>query len=149
MIAKKTIESMEKYFPFSSVVKYVIMPNHIHLILRLSNNDNTADSNNRTNMTVPRIVSTFKRLSNKEIGFSIWQRSYHDHIIRNEDEFAMISDYIENNPANWAKDCFFNARNDWTITDNVGDVGENVGDVVGDVGNNKIKKEFYCYDRLS
>ena len=112
MIAKKTIESMEKYFPFSSVVKYVIMPNHIHLILRLSNNDNTADSNNRTNMTVPRIVSTFKRLSNKEIGFSIWQRSYHDHIIRNEDEFAMISDYIENNPANWAKDCFFNARND-------------------------------------
>ena len=111
-IVKERIETIAGYFPYSSVVKYVIMPNHIHLIIRLSNNDNLADSNNRTNMTIPRIVSTFKRLSNKEIGFNLWQRSYHDHIIRNEEEYTMIWDYIENNPANWTKDCFFNAKND-------------------------------------
>jgi Transposase and inactivated derivatives len=107
-IVKEKMESIDEFFPFSKVVKYVIMPNHIHMILRLSYEVYyPTDSNNRTNMTIPRIVSALKRFTNKEIGFNMWQRSYHDHIIRNEKEFTMICDYIQNNPANWSKDCFY------------------------------------------
>ena len=38
---------------------------------------------------------------------SIWQRNFHDHIIRNEEEYFKISNYILNNPRNWDKDKFY------------------------------------------
>lgn len=58
------------------------------------------------NATIPALVSTFKRFVNKRIGFNIWQRSYYDHIIRGEGEFAEIWRYIENNPENHANNIF-------------------------------------------
>jgi REP element-mobilizing transposase RayT len=36
-----------------------------------------------------------------------WQRSFHDHIIRNEEALMRISNYIENNPVNWKEDRFY------------------------------------------
>lgn len=39
---------------------------------------------------------------------AVWQRSYHDHIIRNQKDYEMIWLYIHSNPANWKKDCFCN-----------------------------------------
>ena len=36
-----------------------------------------------------------------------WQRSFHDHIIRSEESFTQISNYIQNNPANWKEDMFY------------------------------------------
>ena len=108
-IVKNKIMITESYFSCASFVQFVIMPNHIHFIINLKNEeyqDNT--SQERFNMKIPLIVSMLKRLINKEVGFNIWQRSYHDHIIRNEREYKLISDYIQNNPANWNKDCFYN-----------------------------------------
>lgn len=43
----------------------------------------------------------------KEIGKSIWQRSYHDHIIRGEKDYQKIWEYIETNPLKWELDCFY------------------------------------------
>ena len=37
----------------------------------------------------------------------IWQRSFHDHIIRNEDDYKKIRQYIDNNPLKWKLDCFY------------------------------------------
>jgi hypothetical protein len=56
---------------------------------------------------VPRFVSTFKRYCRAEIGENIFQRSYHDHVVRNQDEYNRIWSYIERNPEFWKKDCFY------------------------------------------
>jgi REP element-mobilizing transposase RayT len=47
----------------------------------------------------------------KWAGFSPWQKSFHDHIIRNETEYVRIAEYIKNNPAKWAEDRFFYKEN--------------------------------------
>lgn len=60
-----------------------------------------------TNATIPALISTFKRLTNKEIGNKIWQRNYYEHVIRNEREYIEIIQYINNNPINWNKDKYF------------------------------------------
>jgi len=106
-------EVVEKYIKSAtnmenvSVDKYVIMPNHIHLILFINEQDGTPRAASPTKAVVPRFVAAFKRLTNKEIGKNIFQRSYHDHIIRNEQDYLRIWEYMENNPKQWELDCFY------------------------------------------
>ena len=64
-----------------------------------------------TNEIVPQYVSMLKRFINKDIGFNIFQRSYYDHIIRNQKEYIAISKYIHNNPFKWDVD-EYNPRNE-------------------------------------
>lgn len=40
-------------------------------------------------------------MSTKQLGYSIWQDRYYDHIIRNETDLQSIRQYIRNNPLNW------------------------------------------------
>ncbi|MBR2476768.1 MAG: hypothetical protein IKB50_01385 [Clostridia bacterium] len=54
------------------------------------------------------IVRSLKTLVTKEIGHPIFQRSFHDHIIRNEQDYKMIWEYIDTNPIRWEDDCFYN-----------------------------------------
>jgi len=54
------------------------------------------------------IVRGFKSTVSKQIGFSVWQRNYHEHIIRDSRDFEKISKYIRNNPACWDMDRFHN-----------------------------------------
>lgn len=56
--------------------------------------------------TLGAIVRGFKSAVTKQIGFPIWQRNYHEHIIRNTNAFTKISNYIRNNPAQWHTDMF-------------------------------------------
>ena len=94
--------------PSVSVDRYVIMPNHIHVILIVQNNNNgTSRAPSPTNQTIPHVISTFKRFCHKAIGNPIFQRSYYDHIIRSEDDYAAIASYIETNPAKWREDTLF------------------------------------------
>ena len=70
-----------------------------------------------TNTTVSDIVGAYKSLvangclkihkSKNEIMGKLWQRNYYEHIIRNEQSYQCISEYIINNPANWQKDKFY------------------------------------------
>ena len=62
-------------------------------------------SGNKTdnrNSTVSKFVSTFKRFCNKEYGENIWQGRYYDHVIRDQQDYDEIWEYIENNPRQWA-----------------------------------------------
>ncbi len=86
---------------------HVIMPNHIHFICRIDERRATA----RVAPTLGRIVGALKSLSAnrcREAGLdgSLWQRSYYDHVIRNEDDYRQIAEYIETNPAKWSEDEF-------------------------------------------
>ena len=92
-----------------TVEKYVIMPNHIHMLLRLDGAlcGGTSRAPSPTNAQIPHFVSTFKRFCHRDIGKPIFQRSYHDHVIRGERDYLKIWEYMETNPAKWQEDCFY------------------------------------------
>ena len=104
-IVEKYILSTED-IPGVSVDKYVIMPNHVHLLLTVENTGGPPRASAPTTALVPNAVSALKRLVNRELGTDIWQRSYYDHVIRNSLDYREIWQYIENNPARWAEDCY-------------------------------------------
>lgn len=88
--------------------KYVIMPNHIHLIVNIEREEQSPSP------TIGEIICAFKsittKIANKNDGITgrkIWQRSYHDHIIRGDCDYKKIWDYIDTNPLKWKDDCFF------------------------------------------
>jgi REP element-mobilizing transposase RayT len=96
---------------------YVVMPNHIHIIFVLSspadgrgNADRRGNAGDRGRSPLQIVVRNMKAYITKQIGFSPWQKSFHDHIIRNEDEYVRIAEYIETNPEHWEQDVFFNAK---------------------------------------
>ena len=109
-ILNDQIIEMNSIYKKSQIIKYVIMPDHLHMIIYLFDDDNvfcgTSRTPSPTNAIIPSIISTLKRFVNKKTGFNIWQRSFHDHIIRNEKEFLEICDYIDNNPINWVNDIY-------------------------------------------
>ena len=114
-IVNKYILSVNKIAGVS-VDKYVIMPNHIHLIVQVdkpeydndvSRQKGTSGSPSPTNAIIPRTIGVLKRLINKDCGKNIFQRSFHDHIIRNEYDYEKIWEYIDTNPLKWKEDCFF------------------------------------------
>ncbi len=57
--------------------------------------------------TLGSIIRGYKSAVSKMAGFSVWQRNYHEHIIRNENAYIKISEYIKNNPQKWDEDCFY------------------------------------------
>ena len=83
---------------------YVIMPNHIHLILHVQTGEAGRLPSSPTKAAVPSFVRGFKGAVSRALGYSIWQRSYHDHIIRDEAEYHRIAQYIDENPARWESD---------------------------------------------
>ena len=113
-ITDKYIRQIHDFYEHLSVEGYVIMPNHIHLLLWVRENKNTiGDGQSRTpvptnivraNSTCSQFVSTFKRFCNKEYGENIWQARFNDHIIRNREDYEEHVKYIYENPIRWYYD---------------------------------------------
>lgn len=109
-VAEKYINLMNQKYDNFYIDKYIIMPNHIHLIIVIQNCNAECGSSqapNPTNATIPRFVSLYKRYCNREYGKNIWQRSYNDHIIRGKKDYFEIWNYIEYNHLKWSADCFY------------------------------------------
>ena len=104
LICDKYINNINIKYKNVTVDKYVIMPNHIHLIIFLRG---TMWASSPTK-NIETIIRSFKTMVTKEIGYSVWQRSYHDHIIRGEKDYQKIWEYIDTNPFKWELDCFYN-----------------------------------------
>jgi REP element-mobilizing transposase RayT len=103
---EKTIQSMKKSYRNVNVDNYVIMPNHVHLLLTVRENINPIGKSATKN--IPYIINSLKTITSKSLGFSVWHKSYHDHIVRNAKEYNYINNYINQNPYNWHKDCYYN-----------------------------------------
>ena len=102
-IALESIQSISQIYDGIFVDKYVVMPNHIHAIIAI-------EKENGVSLT--RVVGQYKmtvtkRIHQNEKNVKVWQRSFHDHIIRNQDDYQRIWLYIHGNPQNWKKDCFY------------------------------------------
>ena len=97
-----------------SILKYVIMPNHIHMII---SNDADMRATARVAPTIGSVIGSYKSMvSNswlvkcKEHGIhmgQIWQRNYHDHIIRGEADYQRICQYIDENLERWTEDEYY------------------------------------------
>lgn len=84
--------------------KYIIMPNHIHAIITIGCNRAIRDVEEHENLSM--IVGLYKSGVSREIhkfspGLEIWQKSFYDHIIRNESAYYEICRYIDENPVRW------------------------------------------------
>lgn len=104
-IVESGILNIDKHYTNVHIDNYVIMPNHVHLILTIQNGIEKNDSVYATD--VSNVIKQFKGYASKRAGAIIWQKSYHDHVIRNEKDYLKIWEYIENNPYRWKEDCLF------------------------------------------
>ena len=103
LICDKYINNIDLKYKNVTVDKYVIMPNHIHLIILI---DGTMWASSPTENVID-VVRSLKTLVSKEIGKSIWQRSYHDHIIRGKADYQKIWEYIDTNVIKWKTDYMY------------------------------------------
>ena len=76
--------------------KYVIMPNHVHMIVFQEDGKN-----------IPTKIRLWKSVITAKCGRSIWQDSYYDHVIRNEMDYQIKWKYIDDNPMKWASDEYY------------------------------------------
>ncbi len=98
------IQSIHRIYPAVTVEKYVIMPNHVHLLLQIHAGDG---GRLIAAPTISTVVGQMKRWAAKNIGAPLWQRSFYDHVVRSEDEYREIAEYIAVNPVRWAEDRFY------------------------------------------
>ncbi len=106
-IAEKYINQLNDFYNDISVEDYVIMPNHIHIMLFVKGAKNGPSGTpvpTVQNTVVARFLSTFKRFCNKEYGMNIWQYRSNDHIIRNRQDYDEHLKYIHENPIRWYYD---------------------------------------------
>ena len=116
-IVDNIIADLPQRYPGTNIETYVIMPNHIHLIIQLNGdvNDLQVESiKDRRKMTLPKIIGYLKMNAGKRInimngteGRSVWQKNYFEHVIRNEKAYIDIFEYIYNNPFEWNEDEYY------------------------------------------
>ncbi len=119
-------QKIEIRYPGVFLDAFVIMPNHIHGIVLITDNatvgaihelplqlDETSPDTwaKRRKMLLPKIIGYFKMNSAKAINkmrdlerVPVWQRNYYEHIVRNQDSLNRIRQYIRDNPINWYTD---------------------------------------------
>ncbi|MGL5877464.1 MAG: transposase, partial [Xenococcaceae cyanobacterium] len=119
-------QAIPKHFSRIELDEFIVMPNHIHGILVMKDDDKNAIDDGRGLAlpnpykgqfgkpiagSLPTIIGSFKSASTKQInilrdspGTPVWQRNYYDHIIRDEEYLHKIRQYVLNNPLSWEVD---------------------------------------------
>lgn len=126
MIATEFWDQIPHRFPGVELDEFVVMPNHVHGIIVITENPAGAIwvganpvgaihesplQTQRRKMLLSKIIGYFKMNTAKRInaardtaGTQVWQRDYYEHIVRDEHELSRLREYIANNPARWAED---------------------------------------------
>lgn len=100
-VVDEAIHKIPIYYPDVKIDNYVVMPNHVHILLSIEGN---IDGRPVVAPTISRVVKQMKGYVSKQIGHSVWQKSFIDHIIRNEKDYLEHYTYIDNNPLKWEED---------------------------------------------
>lgn len=103
-IVDQAIREIPTHYPAITVDHFVVMPNHVHLLLQIN-----TDHSGRPMVapTISHVVQQLKGIVTKRIGVSVWQKLFHDHVIRSEKDYLKIWEYIDTNPERWKDDCFY------------------------------------------
>ncbi|MEE0840723.1 MAG: transposase [Acutalibacteraceae bacterium] len=112
LVERTFLETIQRYDGVESPI-YVVMPNHFHAIINIYNNER---EDKISSPTISDIIRAFKRYSTGEyiklvkngklppFDKQIWQRSFYDHVIRNQKDYDEIYKYIQDNPVKWEMD---------------------------------------------
>jgi len=117
-------EQIPQVYPDIAIDKFIVMPNHLHAILMIQHDviqqgDSGTPRGAFPTMSLSDYIHRFKTLTTKlyidgvrngnypPFDKKIWQKSYHEHIIRNEQDYQKIWDYIDTNPLKWQDDKYF------------------------------------------
>ena len=101
-LAQQGLAEIEQHTQGVLMDKCVVMPNHIHAIIILSENATE----------LPTVIGQYKSAVTRNIRkissvTEVWQTSFHDHVIRSEEAYRRIWAYIDTNPVRWKDDCFY------------------------------------------
>ncbi len=97
-------------YPYVALDKYVIMPNHLHSLIAITDHARGGSRTAPTSGRKPlgRLIGAFKtvaskrvNLARKTLGQPVWQRNYHEHVVRDDESLMRIRQYILDNPARW------------------------------------------------
>ena len=112
-IAEKYWLEIPKYYPKVTLHNFVVMPNHIHGIIEIKNSYKEEFEKNRFQKVVSGSIGAIVRgyktgvtkwfRKNSDI-YNVWHKNYYDILIRDDEMFIKISNYIEDNPKNWEKE---------------------------------------------
>ena len=126
-IVKAVWQSIPEHFPNTSVDHFIIMPNHIHGIIKVLGPRRvfvastlcavsppiSEQFGKPVSGSIPTIIRSFKSEATRRVnqfkqtsGAKLWQSNYYEHVIRNEREYEAIYDYMLGNPQNWEEDRF-------------------------------------------
>ena len=108
-LVDQAIRAIPEHYQGVSVDTYVIMPNHVHAIIRIERTDDSGRMISAP--TLSTVVGQMKRWVSKQLGRPIWQKSFYDHVIRNEKEYLDDWNYIHQNPGKWEEDVLFRRIN--------------------------------------
>ena len=130
-IVQDELSRLETRYDGMKIDKYVIMPNHLHMIVII---DQPGERREQSPLacakerpqpgghvcprpTVSDFVCGLKSITTKQCnrtcgttGKTLWQTGFHDHIIRGEANYLRIWQYIDENPLKWAEDCYYSIR---------------------------------------
>lgn len=105
LVLRKGIRETQAHFPNVNIDKFVIMPDHMHLIVTIVER--------QAGCSLPDVMQYFKSMTTNDYSRGVkagvlvpfcqklWQKSYFDHVIRNQQDYDETWTYIENNPAKW------------------------------------------------
>ena len=115
-VAVECWRAIPDHFPFVVLDGFVVMPNHVHGIIIIDKPDGDDDdgpnqfgpqSKNLASIVRGYKIGVTKYARQHNLPFK-WQARYHDHVIRNDREYERIRQYIDENPARWEEDRYFN-----------------------------------------
>ena len=109
LMVEEVWKNLAKHYKGIETKDFVVMPNHIHGIIKLKN----------SNLTLSDIVQRFKTFTTRQYILGVhannwqpffkklWQRNYYEHIIRDEASLEKLQNYILNNPYKWEEDVLY------------------------------------------
>lgn len=101
IIATEKIDELSSHHRGIEVLDYVVMPNHVHMLISLQNQEKVS--------SLSTIVGSYKSGVSRKVrlsypNFELWQKSFQDHVIRDDRDLLTHSEYIQANVERWQKD---------------------------------------------
>lgn len=118
-MAGENLLAIPRHVKEADVRKYIVMPNHVHMILSIKADVSAASGGtqrprsslsvcDKSKQIVPKTIQLLKAsVSRSSQAEALWQSRYYDHIIRGEDDYQKIWQYIDTNPIKWELDRFY------------------------------------------
>ncbi len=97
-LVQRQIDNIPNAYPGVKLLNRVVMPNHAHILLQIP------EENARSLLTV---IRSTKTMTTRALGYSLWQPSFYEHIVRDERDALRFWRYIEENPKKWTLDPYF------------------------------------------